>query len=64
MRGFFTFGLLIAYASLIPVIHAAIGEGLKLSPVQWRYDAMIGSFGALLMLLGGLASIMRAWRNR
>jgi len=64
MRGLFTLGLLVCYASLIPVAHALIGQGLILSPQAWVVDAWIGIGGAAMMFLAGIIAIVQAIRRR
>lgn len=60
MRPLFTFGLVVSYVSLIPVAHAAIGEGLVLSAHQWRCVALVGLIGAAMQVTAGLIALVRA----
>lgn len=64
MRGLFTLGLLVCYASLIPVAHRALGGGLILSPQAWVVDAWIGIVGAVMMFIAGSVALIQVLRNR
>ena len=47
-----TLGMLVSLLALVPVAHAAIGEGLRLTAEQWRYDAVLGTVGIAVFYVG------------
>jgi len=61
VKNLFIAGLLLSYISLIPVIHAALGEGLILTEAQWRLDALLGVLGVAIQFI---AVVIAIWRRR